>query len=216
MSEKPDRKKLWRTAFILAVITIVYNLIEGVVSVVFGYSDATLSLFGFGLDSFVEVVSGIGVLHMVARTLKNNGERDRFEKTALRITALGFYLLAAGLVVTAVVNIISGSTPATTVWGIVVSSISIVTMVVLMNAKLKVGRKLDSPAVIADAHCTRTCLYLSVVLLGASVIFELFHIAFVDAIGALLIAWYSFSEGREAFEKARGGACGCSGAFERD
>ncbi len=209
LDKQTDSGLLWKVALWLAGITIGYNLLEGAVSVVFGYSDETLSLFGFGMDSFVEVVSGIGVWHMVVRTLKNGGERDRFEKTALRITGTSFYLLAAGLVATGVYNVITGSKPVTTLWGIVISSISIVTMILLMAAKLRIGRRLNSPSIIADAHCTRTCIYLSVILLGASVLFELFHLAYIDAIGALGIAWYAFTEGRESFEKARGGACGC-------
>ena len=58
-------KNLLRTALILAIITVGYNLLEGIISVAFGYSDETLALFGFGVDSFVEVVSGLGILHMV-------------------------------------------------------------------------------------------------------------------------------------------------------
>jgi len=48
-------------AIVLAYITIFYNLAEGIVSVYFGLEDETLSLFGFGLDSFVEVISGVGI-----------------------------------------------------------------------------------------------------------------------------------------------------------
>lgn len=62
-----DTKKLWNAALILAVITVFYNLLEGLVSIYFGVADETLSLFGFGLDSFIEVISGIGVWHMITR-----------------------------------------------------------------------------------------------------------------------------------------------------
>lgn len=206
-------KALYRTASLLAVITIGYNLLEGIVSVVMGASDETLSLFGFGLDSFVEVISGIGIWHMLHR-LQQGGEerRDEFERRALLITGSAFYLLAAGLVVTAGLSLWSQHRPVTTLWGIVVAAVSIFSMWLLIHQKMKVGRALNSPAIIADAACTRTCLQLSVALLLASVGFEITGIASLDALGSLFIALLSCREGKEAFQKARGFACACSGS----
>jgi len=77
-------------------------------------------------------------------------------------------------------------------------------MLVLMTAKMRVGRKLGSDAIIEDAKCTRTCVYLSLVLLVSSVLFEILKIGYIDSIGALGIAWYALMEGRESMEKSRG------------
>src|SRR5512133_2392660 len=100
---------LYRTAALLALITIYYNLAEGVVSVWFGAEDETISLFGFGLDSFVEVISGIGIWHMVRRLGQGDQPNpDKFEQKALRITGSSFYLLATGLVATAIISIQQG------------------------------------------------------------------------------------------------------------
>lgn len=202
--------KLLRTAFILSLITIFYNVIEGVVSVYFGSEDETLALFGFGVDSFVEVISGIGIAHMILRMRYSKVvTQDKFEKTALRITGTVFYLLMLGLIAGSVLNIISGAKPETTVVGIVISIISIFTMYWLMTVKLKIGKTLNSDAIIADANCTKTCFYLSFILLGASGLYELFHIGYFDIIGSLGIACFAFSEGREAFEKVRSGNLAC-------
>ena len=173
--EKSTRNKLINTALWLAILTILYNLAEGIISIFFGISDDTLALLGFGVDSFVEVISGIGILHMVIR-LKRSGEesRDRFERKALRITGFSFYLLAAGLVFGSIINIIEGSKPETTMVGIIISSLSILTMWFLMRYKLKIGRKLKSDAIVADAMCTKTCFYLSVILLASSGLYEIF------------------------------------------
>ncbi|MFO7575360.1 MAG: hypothetical protein R6W67_09405, partial [Bacteroidales bacterium] len=62
----------------------------------------------------------------------------------------------------------------------------------------------------ADANCTRVCLYMSVVLLASSLIYELTGFAYADVIGAAGLAWFSFSEGKESFEKARGKNCSCT------
>lgn len=202
---------LLRRAAMLAAFTVLYNILEGVLSVFFGFEDETVSLFGFGLDSFVEVISGIGIWHMVGRMRRSpDACPDRFEKTALTITGAAFFLLAAALAATAVFNLWRGHAPETTFWGVVISCISIVVMVWLMRAKAKAGHELGSDAILADAACTRTCIQLSGVLLIASVGYELTGIGGIDAVGALLIAWLSVREGRESLEKARKSSYACT------
>ncbi len=204
-------RELYRTASLLALVTIGYNILEGVISVLMGATDETLSLFGFGLDSFVEVVSGFGIWHMLRR-LQQGGEdrRDEVEQRALRITGWAFYILAAGLVVTAGLSLWARHRPLTTIWGIVISLVSMATMWLLIRQKVKVGKALNSAAILADAACTRACLQLSVALLLASVGYELTGIGQLDVIGSLAIAWLSLREGREALAKARGKACSCN------
>jgi divalent metal cation (Fe/Co/Zn/Cd) transporter len=208
-----SRKKasLYGWASALALITIFYNIIEGMISVYFGFDDETIALFGFGLDSFVEVISGIGIWHMINRLRRNNSnDSDRFEKRALKITGAAFYILTIGLVVTSIINIYQGHKPETTFWGIIVASVSILTMWILIHYKIKVGRQLDSQAIIADANCTKVCLYLSVILLLSSAGYELTGIGGFDSLGAILIAGLSFKEGRESFQKAKGNMiCTC-------
>ena len=211
MDPSSEHHHLYRRASQLALITIFYNLVEGLVSVWFGLSDETFALFGFGLDSFVEVISGVGIWHMVRRQRAADGATDRFERRALRITGGAFYLLAAGLGITAVTTIYQQHRPTTTLWGIIVALVSIVSMWLLIRAKVRVGTALASPAILADAACTRACLYLSVVLLAASAGYELTGIGWFDALGTLGIAGFSVKEGREAFGKAKGLACCCAG-----
>ncbi len=202
MMTENDKNKYWQLAKWLAFITIFYNIIEGIVSVYFGIQDDTLALLGFGVDSFVEVISGAGILHMILRIQKAKDPLDpKFEKLALKITGIGFYLLTAGLVAGSIINI-NNSKPDTTVVGIVISTISLLTMYLLIRFKLKAGRKLNSSAIIADANCTKTCFYLSGVLLLSSGLYELFRIHYIDIAGALIIAFFAFKEGKEAFEKS--------------
>lgn len=205
------RSKLLGRASLLAVFTIFYNLVEGIVSMVLGGADETLALFGFGVDSFIEVISAVGVWHMVLRIKQHQGEKhDAFEQRALRITGGAFYALTGGLVLMAALNLALQHHPETTFWGIVVSLVSISCMWCLIHNKTKVGKALDSPAIMADAACSRACLYLSVVLLFASAGYELTGLGSLDAIGALMIAWLTWKEGREAFGKAKGLECSCA------
>ena len=199
---------LYKRASLLAKITIFYNIVEGLVSVFFGATDETLSLFGFGLDSFVEVISGVGIWSMVRKMRSNpKAHPGPFEKKALQITGTAFYILAVGLVIAAAISLYQGHRPETTFWGIVVSVVSIFSMYALAHFKVKVGKKLASEAILEDANCTKACLYLSIILLLASVGFQLTGIGGIDSIGAVLIAIFSFREGRESFEKSLGEAC---------
>lgn len=203
-------QKLFNTAFLLSLFTVFYNILEGIISIIFGIIDETLSLFGFGADSFIEVISGIGIAGMIMRIRKNPGSpRGKFEINALKITGTSFFLLSAGLLAGVVYNIINRVKPETTVWGVIISLVSIVVMIWLLKAKKNVGRKLDSDAIIADANCTRVCIYMSLVLLASSLIYELTGFAYADAIGAAGLVYFSISEGKEAFEKAKGKECEC-------
>lgn len=204
-------RKLYRTAFGLAVFTVAYNIAEGLVSTYLGYEDESLALFGFGVDSFIEVVSGLGIAHMVLRIERQpDSPRGRFEQTALRITGFAFYALALALVVTAAYNLLTGHRPLTTFWGVVISVISLGVMLFLVRSKRRVGRRLASAPILADANCTLVCVYMSVILLSSSAIFELTGFAYIDSLGTLGLAWYAWKEGRECFEKARSDAyCSC-------
>lgn len=199
-----DTKSKLKFAFILSLITIFYNIAEGVISVYFGTGDETLALMGFGVDSFVEVISGIGIAHMIFRMKYSKVQTlDEFERTALKVTGTAFYLLTAGLLIGSILNIVYKVKPITTLPGVIISTISIATMYWLMTSKMKVGKALNSDAIIADANCTKTCFYLSFILLAASGLYELFNLAYFDFLGSIGIAYFAFREGKESFEKAK-------------
>jgi divalent metal cation (Fe/Co/Zn/Cd) transporter len=201
---------LYRQAYRLSLFTIFYNMLEGVASILLGYQDETLTLFGFGVDSFIEVMSGIGIAMMILRIRQNpDSPSTSFEIKALKITGTAFYLLSVGLFAGIVVNIINHHKPEATLWGVVISLISIAVMVWLMNAKMKVGKLLNSEPIISDSNCTKVCVYMSLVLLVSSLVYELTGFAYADAIGAAGLIYFSISEGKEAFEKARGKTCNC-------
>jgi divalent metal cation (Fe/Co/Zn/Cd) transporter len=202
--------RYFRYALWLGYFTIFYNLLEGLVSLFFGVEDEALTLLGFGVDSFIEVLSGIGIVAMVYRIRRSpETPRSQFEKTALRVTGTSFYLLTAGLGITAAYNILSGHKPETTLPGLIIAIISIVMMWALVAGKRKVGRALDSAPILADANCTLVCIYMSLVLLASSIIYELTGFGLADSLGALGLMYFSFTEGKEAFEKAKGMECAC-------
>jgi divalent metal cation (Fe/Co/Zn/Cd) transporter len=141
----------------------------------------------------------------MVRRIRQHGDEDpdRFEKTALRITGSAFYVLTAGLAITAIIDLYRGHRPESTLWGIVISVISILSMWLLIRAKVSVGTKLNSPAILADAACTRACLQLSVVLLVASLGYRFTDIGGLDSVGALIIGGLCYREGRSRSRRRR-------------
>ena len=193
-----------QVALWLAYFTILYNLLEGLVSVFFGVRGEALTLFGFGVDSFIEVVSGIGIVVMVLRIRPSpDTARSFFESTALRVTGVSFYLLSAGLAVTAAYNIITGHRPETTLPGVFIALISISIMAGLAAGKRRIGLALHSEPILEDANCSLVCIYMSLILLAASLIFRLTGFGLVDSIGAVGLIYFSFHEGNESFKKAK-------------
>jgi hypothetical protein len=204
-------RKMYNIAYGLAIFTIIYNIVEGLVSVWLGYNDESLALFGFGTDSFVEFISGLGIAHMIIRIRKNPGSsRDDFEKRALRVTGVAFYILTIGLTISSIFNIVTGHRPENTIWGVIISLISIAVMLVLIAGKMKAGQKLNSDAILADAQCTKVCVYMSLILLVSSGIYKLTGFPYIDSIGTLGLAYLSFGEGKECFERIKNNAnCSC-------
>jgi divalent metal cation (Fe/Co/Zn/Cd) transporter len=93
-------------------------------------------------------------------------------------------------------NLITHHKPETTLWGIIISLVSIIIMFWLMNAKKSIGKKLHSEPIVADANCTKVCVYMSLVLLISSLIYELTGFAYADAIGTAGLIYFSISEGK--------------------
>ncbi len=206
-----EKNKLYKVALGLAIFTIIYNIAEGLISTYLGFEDESLALFGFGSDSFIEVISGLGIAHMILRIQKQpNSNRDKFERTALQITGFAFYALVFALVGTSLFNIWTGHKPLNTFYGVLISAISILVMLILVAWKKSVGKKLNSEPILADANCTMVCVYMSIILLISSGIYELISIPYIDSIGTLGLSYFAYKEGKECFEKASSEKyCGC-------
>jgi divalent metal cation (Fe/Co/Zn/Cd) transporter len=205
-----SEQRIYKQAYWLSIFTIFYNIIEGLISMILGYEDETLTLFGFGADSFIEVISGAGILVMILRIQRNPGSsKSKFEISALKITGSAFYMLSIGLMAGIIINIINHHKPETSIWGVVISIISIAVMIWLLRNKKRIGKTLHSDPILADAGCTKICIYMSLVLLASSLIYELTGFTYADVIGSAGLIYFSISEGREAFEKAKGKSCSC-------
>jgi divalent metal cation (Fe/Co/Zn/Cd) transporter len=196
-------EKSYRLALGLSIFTIIYNTLEGLVSVLLGAHDETLTLFGFGLDSIIEVISGVGIFIMIRRIQKTPGtDKSKWEIRALKVTGYSFYALIGLLVISSAVAVAIHHRPVTTFGGIVISLVSITVMLILARLKINTGRKLNSKPIISDGNCTMVCVYMSTILLVSSLLYYWTHLAYLDLLGSLGLCWFCYTEGKEALEGA--------------
>lgn len=206
----------WQTyARFLAIFTVVYNLAEGLVSMGFGWADASMALFGFGADSFIEVGSALIVLWRL--TGSEGGcaaTRLRKERRATLGIGILFVLLALGTALGAALQLRAHHHPDTTLPGLIVSALSLLFMIWLWRSKLHAARILDSRSLEGDAACSLVCIQLSVVLFLGSLLFVLLpSLWWADAVAALILAGFIAREGIEAIRATLrpdfSGGCGC-------
>jgi divalent metal cation (Fe/Co/Zn/Cd) transporter len=187
----------------LEYFTIAWNALEGLVAVVAGAIAGSISLVGFGIDSFVEVTSGSVLLWRMSVDAEVQ-HRELNERRALRIVGVCFLLLAAYIAYESMFDLWSRHAPEHSFPGIVLACISLVVMPLLSRAKRKVGRALGSAAMHADAKQTEFCTYLSAILLAGLLLNALFGLWWADPVAALIMAPIITKEGIEGLQ---GKAC---------
>lgn len=198
---EPERQRLGRRAQLLAGASVTYNVIEAVIAITAGVVAGSVALIGFGLDSIVEVSSGLIILWQFRHRLPESRER-----TALRLMAISFFALAAYVSFESVRALVSGHQPDSSTVGIMLAALSLVIMPFLSWAQRRTGRALGSNAVVADGTQTLLCTYLSAVLLLGLVLNATLGWYWADPIAGLVIAAVAVREGLEAW---RGESCGC-------
>ena len=203
--EDPTRRRqLGRRAQLLAAASVSYNLIEAVIAITAGLVAGSIALVGFGLDSIVEVSSGLIILWQFRRPLPETRERQ-----ALRLMALSFFALAAYVTFESVRALATGHEPDSSPVGIGLAAASLLIMPFLSWAQRRTGRRLGSNAVVADSTQTLLCTYLSAVLLAGLVLNATLGWSWADPIAGLVIAAVAV---REGFEAWRGEGCACAPA----
>ncbi len=200
--EDPIRRRhLGRRAQLLAAASVSYNLIEAVIAITAGAIAGSIALVGFGLDSIVEVSSGLIILWQFRHPLPESRERR-----ALRLMGLTFFALAAYVTVESVRALVGGHEPDPSPVGMGLAAASLLIMPFLSWAQRSTGKSLGSNAVVADSTQTLLCTYLSAVLLAGLVLNATLGWSWADPIAGLVIAAVAVREGLEAW---RGEGCAC-------
>jgi divalent metal cation (Fe/Co/Zn/Cd) transporter len=212
-----DRGHLGRRAQLLAGASITYNLIEAVVAISAGLVAGSVALVGFGLDSIVEVSSGLIIIWQFSHRLPETRERQ-----ALRLMASAFFGLAAYVTVESFRALLGSAEPSPSPVGIALAAASLVIMPFLSWAQRRTGKALGSNAVVADSTQTLLCTYLSAVLLVGLVLNATLGWSWADPIAGLIIATVAAKEGLDAWRgegccapaASTDEACGCTDAPE--
>ncbi len=183
----------------LEYFTVVWNILEGLVAVVAGIVAGSISLVGFGIDSFIEVTSGSVLLWRMSVDSDVHG-REANEKRALRIVGACFLLLAVYIAYDSISDLWSKRSPEHSVAGIILACASLVVMPILSRAKRNVGRELGSAAMHADAKQTEFCTYLSAILLAGLLLNAVFGLWWADSVAALIMVPIIAKEGIEGVQ----------------
>jgi divalent metal cation (Fe/Co/Zn/Cd) transporter len=196
----PDRRRvLGRRAQVLAAASVAYNVVEAIVAITAGSIAGSIALVGFGLDSVVEVSSGLIILWQFRHPLPESRERR-----AMRMLAVSFFALAAYVTFESGRALVGGADPDASPIGIGLAIVSLLIMPLLSLAQRRTGRALGSNAVVADSTQTLLCTYLSAVLLMGLVLNAGFGWSWADPIAGLVIAAVAVREGVQAW---RGEGC---------
>ena len=199
-----DRASLVRRGRNLEYFTIGYNSLEGLIAVGAGLVAGSIALVGFGFDSLIEVTSGVALLWRLHLDVDEE-RRERVEAITLRIVGVSFMLLAVYVSYDSVKSLIGHEAPKESIAGIVLAAVSLIVMPLLVRAKRRVARGINSGALMADSKQTELCAYLSAILLGGLLLNALLGWWWADPVAALIMVPIIV---KEAIEALRGETCG--------
>lgn len=203
MIDAVNRRALAQRGRRLEYFTIVWNSLEGIIAVTAGAMAGSISLVGFGVDSFIEVTSGTALLWRMS-TDADEHHRERRDKLTLQIVGASFMALAAYVGFEAISNLLARHGPEESLVGIALASVSLIVMPILARAKRRVGGALGSAAMHADAKQTEFCTYLSAILLGGLLLNTALGLWWADSVAALVMVPIIAKEGIEGL---RGDTC---------
>jgi divalent metal cation (Fe/Co/Zn/Cd) transporter len=198
-----NRSQLVRRGRYLEYFTIGYNSLEGLIAVGAGLMAGSIALIGFGFDSLIEVTSGAVLLWRLYADV-DEARRERVEAISLRLVGICFIVLALYVIHDSVESLLKRQTPDESLIGIVLASVSLIVMPLLVRAKRKVARSINSGALMADSKQTELCTYLSAILLMGLLLNALFGWWWADPVAALIMVPIIAKEGIEAL---RGETC---------
>jgi divalent metal cation (Fe/Co/Zn/Cd) transporter len=187
----------------LEYFTIVWNSLEGLVALIAGVLAGSISLVGFGVDSFIEVTSGATLLWRMAVDSEEH-TRERNERLSIRVVGTCFLLLSAYVAYESISDLVNRKAPEHSVPGIILACVSLIVMPILSRAKKDVGKRLGSAAMKADAKQTDFCVYLSALLLAGLFLNATLGWWWADPAAALIMVPIIAKEG---IDGVKGKAC---------
>lgn len=203
MRENLQKKALW-----LSYLTVGYNILEGVISILAGWLAGSIALIGFGLDSLVESLSGgVMIWRFRQRASLTKEEEERLEKKAISLVGYTFFILSAYVLYESVKKLLFQEAPAPTLLGIIIALVSLIIMPGLFYIKYQTGKSLGSASLMADSKQTLACAMLSLALVVGLGLNYFYGIWQADPVIGLIIVAVLVREGYEALKEQK--LCTC-------
>ena len=204
------RSALVRRGLGLEYITVGWNVVEGAVSVAAALSAGSVALLGFGMDSFVETISGVILIWRLRaeRGVRDHEDIERLDRRAHKLVAASLFALAAYIAVEAAKTLVTRERPDSTLVGLIVTPVSMLVMWYLARAKRRAAAALESRAMLADSFQTTACFWLSFVTMVGIGLNAAFGWWWADPVAALGMTWFLVSEAREAWRGEDSCSCG--------
>lgn len=185
----------------LSYITVIYNVVEGIFAVIAGLASGSTALLGFGLDSFIESLSGsVMIWRLGKHGSMTEEEEEQVEAKAAVLVGITFLILAAYILFEAVSKLISREVPEASLFGIVIALLSLLVMPTLTYLKYKTGKAISSPSLVADSKQTLVCVLMSVTLLVSLTINYFVSIWWLDPVASLIFVTLLLKEGYTAIK----------------
>lgn len=195
-----NRQALVRKALWLEYFTVGYNVLEGLASIAIGVLANSIALISFGIDSFVESLSGGILIWRLKAVVKDEQHEKEIEKKAMRYIGYSFIIFSIYVTYEAIKKLYFHEKPEVTILGIMLALLSLIIMPFLTWQKYKAGKALHSRSLVADSKQTLACVLLSVILLIGLALNYLFNLWWADPLASLLIVIFMVREGIELFE----------------
>lgn len=193
--------KKYRFGLLLSYITVGYNVIEGIISVIIGTATGSVALVGFGLDSFIESISGSVMVWRLSKHGKiSHEEEERVEEKAANLVGVTFFILAAYVLYEAVKSLLESEPATPSLFGIVIAILSLIVMPGLAYFKNKTGKEIGSHSLVADSKQTIICVLMSVALFIGLAANYLFGIWWLDPVAGLFFVVILIKEGYSAIK----------------
>jgi divalent metal cation (Fe/Co/Zn/Cd) transporter len=200
--------RLHKKALLLSYFTVGYNILEGIASIVAGLLAGSIALVGFGLDSFVESISGSVMIWRFRKHGKiSEEEEEKVEKKAVKFVAYSFFILGAYVLYESLKKLYFHKIPDASLLGIVIAIASIIVMPALFYMKYQTGKSIKSRSLVADSKETLACVFLSVALLIGLGLNRFYGLWQADPIVGLVIVFYLIREGRLTLKEEK--LCNC-------
>ena len=212
------RKGNIRQGIWIELVTILWMTIEAGIAITIGFSTSSVSLQGFGMDSIVELIAGAILLWRLLVEQRGTSVEhvEQAERRAVWVTAISLFALAIYIIGDSALTLLTRTRPEASWWGVGLATAAAIIMPLLWQGKLRIGRRIGSTALKADAACSATCAYMSFTLLAGLLLNRFLGWWWADPLAALLLVYFLLREGREALHEARTGETCTCGSDDRE